>query len=204
MSRPTEAYEAVVMGASAGGIRALGLVLQALPKDFGLPVLIVQHMHPQSDSYLANILAHRCQLTIKQADEKEPILPNIAYLAPPGYHMLVEDDRTISLSLEGPVKFARPSVDVLFLSAVDVYRERLVGMILTGANSDGEDGVKAIKQAGGAVLVEDPKTAEAPAMPLAALRAATVDKVARVEDLGPYLLQLVNQSRRHSLASHGH
>lgn len=189
-------FEAVVIGASAGGIRALGLVLEALPADFGLPILVVQHIHPNSDSYLVTILGNRCQLQVKQGDEKEPIVANTVYLAPPGYHMLVEDDRTISLSLDAPVKFARPSVDVLFDSAVDVYRERLIGIVLTGANNDGAEGCARIKQADGYVIAEDPASAETPMMPRSAIEATTVDKVLPVTDIGPFLLQVVNQSRR--------
>lgn len=188
-------FEAIVIGSSAGGIKALSSVLSALPSDFALPILIVQHVHPHSDSYLVNILGTKCALTVKQADEKEVITNGVVYLAPPNYHLLIEEDRSLSLSIEPPVSFARPSVDVLFETASYTYQNRLIGIILTGANHDGNEGVKKIKQAGGYVIVQDPATAEADAMPKAAIATACVDKVLPLEQIGPYLLQLVvNQS----------
>ncbi len=192
-------FEAVVIGSSAGGIKALTYVLSALPHEFPLPIIIVQHLHPNSDSYLTKILGAKCGLLVKQADEKETIERGIVYLAPPNYHLLIEEDHTFSLSLEGPVNFARPSVDVLFESALFAYRGKLIGIILTGANHDGAQGVKQIKSAGGYIIVQDPATAEAEAMPRAAIVAASVDKILPLDQIGPYLLQLVNrsQSRRH-------
>lgn len=187
-------FEAVVIGSSAGGIKALSTVLSALPSEFPLPIIIVQHLHPNSDSYLARILAAKSGLTVKQADEKEPIQPGVVYLAPPNYHLLIEEDRTFSLSVEGPVNFARPAVDVLFESAIYAYRGKLIGIILTGANHDGSQGVKKIKRAGGYVIVQDPDKAEAEAMPRAAIAATHVDKVLPLDQIGPYLLQLVNRS----------
>ncbi len=190
-------FEAVVIGSSAGGIKALSTVLTALPSEFPLPIIIVQHLHPHSDSYLARILDSKCELKVKQADEKETIANGVVYLAPPNYHLLVEEDRSFSLSIEGPVNFARPSVDVLFETAVYAYRDKLIGIILTGANNDGNFGVKQIKQIGGYVIVQEPASAEADAMPKAAIAAAKVDKILPLEQIGPYLLQLVNRSAKH-------
>lgn len=189
-------FEAVVIGSSAGGIKALSMVLSALPREFPLPIIVVQHVHPHSDSYLAKILDARCELKVKQADEKESILGGVVYLAPPNYHLLVEEDKTLSLSIEAPVNFARPSVDVLFQTAVYAYREKLIGLILTGANHDGSQGVKDIKQMGGYVMVQDPVTAEAEAMPRAAIAATHVDIILPLDQIGPYLLQLVNRSKK--------
>jgi two-component system chemotaxis response regulator CheB len=189
-------FEAVVIGSSAGGIKALSSVLSALPSEFPLPIIIVQHLHPHSDSYLARILGNKCKLRVKQADEKETIADGVVYISPPNYHLLVEEDRSFSLSIEGPVNFARPSVDVLFESAIYAYRDRIIGIILTGANNDGHQGVKKIKQMGGYIIVQEPKTAEADAMPRAAIAATKVDKVLPIEQIGPYLLQLVNRSTR--------
>ncbi len=191
-------FEAVVIGSSAGGIKALSAVLAALPSEFPLPIIIVQHLHPNSDSYLARILEAKCGLKVKQADEKETVADGVVYLAPPNYHLLIEEDRSFSLSIEGPVNFARPSVEVLFETAVYAYRDKLIGIILTGANSDGSLGVKKIKQIGGYVIVQDPTTAEADAMPRAAIAATNVDKILPLEQIGPYLLQLVNRSKRHN------
>lgn len=188
-------FEAVVVGASAGGINALIQVLGALPATFPLPVMVVQHVQPNADSYLAHILNTRSALHVKEADEKEPIMPGCAYTAPPGYHLLVEEDHTFSLSLEGPVNFARPAVDVLFDSAVAVYRGKLIGIILTGANSDGALGLKAVKDAGGYAVAQSPEEAEVSTMPAAAIAATQVDAVLPLRDIGPHVLQVVNRDR---------
>jgi len=189
-------FEAVVIGSSAGGIKAVSMVLAALPREFPLPIIIVQHLHPHSDSYLAHILGNKCELNVKQADEKETIDKGVVYLAPPNYHLLIEEDRSLSLSIDKPVTYARPSVDVLFETAVYAYQDKLIGIILTGANNDGSQGVKKIKQIGGYVIVQDPATAEADAMPKAAIAATKVDSILPIEQIGPYLLQLVNRSIR--------
>jgi len=193
-------FEAVVVGSSAGGIRALGSLLAPLPNDFPLPIIVVQHLHPESESYLPKILATHCALPVKQAEEREIIQAGRVYIAPPNYHLLIEEDHSFSLSLEPPVRYARPSVDVMFETAVYAYRDKLIGIILTGANDDGSYGVKKLKQMGGYVIVQDPKTAEAEAMPNAAIAAAKVDKVLPIEQVGVYLLQLVNRSLRGSMS----
>ncbi|MCK5719719.1 MAG: chemotaxis protein CheB [Thiomargarita sp.] len=189
-------YEAVVIGSSAGGIKALTSVLSALPAEFPLPIIIVQHLHPHSDSYLAHILGSKCELQVKQADEKETIQKGVVYIAPPNYHLLIEDDYTFSLTIDAPVNFARPAVDVLFETAIYAYQNKIIGIILTGANSDGGKGAEYIKDAGGYMIVQDPKTAEAEAMPRAAIAATEVDKILPIEQVGPYLLQIVNRSIR--------
>ncbi len=186
-------FEAVVIGSSAGGIQALSTVLSALPSEFPLPIIIVQHLHPESGAYLAKIFASKCPLKIKQADEKEKIKKGVVYLAPPNYHLLIESDKTLSLSVDPHVHYARPSVDVLFETAIYAYRDKLISIILTGANGDGSIGVKKIKHKGGYVIVQDPATAEAEAMPNAAIAATNVDKVLPLKQIGPYLLQLVNR-----------
>lgn len=189
-------FEAVIIGSSAGGIRALGRLLAPLPSDFPLPIIVVQHLHPNSESYLPKILSTHCTLPVKQAEEREIIQQGVVYIAPPNYHLLIEEDHSFSLSLEPPVRYARPSVDVMFETAVYAYRDKLIGIILTGANDDGREGVKQIKRAGGYVIVQDPKTAEAEAMPRAAIAAASVDKILDIEEIGVYLLQLVNRALR--------
>lgn len=192
-------FQAIVVGSSAGGIRALGRLLAPLPSDFPLPIIIVQHLHPNSESYLPKILSTHCALPVKQAEERETIQNSQVYIAPPNYHLLIEEDYSFSLSLEPPVRYARPSIDVMFETAVYAYHDKLIGIILTGANDDGCEGVKQIKQAGGYIIVQDPKTAEAEAMPKAAIAAATVDKILPIEEVGLYLLQLVNRSLRKSV-----
>ncbi len=186
-------YKAIVIGSSAGGINALTKVLSVLPADFPLPIVIVQHLHPESGHHLPYILGAKSALKIKQADEKEKIEKGWVYLAPPNYHLLVEEDFTFSLSLESPVNYSRPSIDVLFESAIYAYRQHLIGIILTGANHDGSFGLKKIKETGGFTIVQDPKTAEADAMPKAAIEATIIDKILPLQDIGLYLLQLVNR-----------
>ncbi|MDM8546056.1 chemotaxis protein CheB [Candidatus Venteria ishoeyi] len=198
MSQRENQFQAVVIGASAGGIHALQQVLMPLPADFPLPIIVVQHLHPDAGAYLPQLLDNKCQLKVKQADEKEFVQAGWVYLAPPAYHLLIEEDHSLSLSLEAPVSYSRPSVDVLFESAIFAYGKRLIGIILTGANSDGALGIKKIKQAGGYVIVQAPETAEADAMPKAAIAAVAgnqaVDKILALDQIGQYLLQWVNRN----------
>lgn len=171
-------------------MKALTVILSSLPADLPLPVIIVQHEHPNTDDFLARHLASKTGLRVKQADEKEIITPGTVYLAPPNYHLLVEDDRTLSLSIDHPVQFARPSIDVLFETASDAYGSGLVGVILTGAGSDGSLGLKLIRERGGLGIVQDPDSSESALMPRAALAVAGADYVLALEDIGPFLTQL--------------
>ena len=185
-------YDAIVIGSSAGGMHALRTILSRLPSNFPLSVIIVQHEYPTSDDFLAHYLDERCSLKAKQADEKEEILPGVVYIAPPNYHLMVEEDRTFSLSISEPVNYARPSIDVLFETAADVYKARLVGVILTGGNADGSAGLRRIKDSGGLSIVQDPETAEAYAMPKAAIAATQVDHILSLEEIGPFLSMLAD------------
>lgn len=159
---------AVVIGASAGAIQALSHILPDLPENYLVPILIVVHI-PADGSDLPQLFRAKCRLAVKEAEDKEPIRPGMIYFAPPDYHLLVEADRTISLSFDEPVLYSRPSIDVLFESAADAYGADLTGVILTGANEDGAEGLAAVAQAGGVALVEDPAGAFATAMPRGAL-----------------------------------
>ena len=132
-------YKAIVIGASAGGLNALQEILAPLPADFHLPILIVQHRFPTADDLLTFALNESCRLMVKEADEKDYIEPGYVYVAPPNYHLLVERNRTLSLSADAKVCYSRPSIDVLFESAADVFLSQLIGIILTGANHDGLD-----------------------------------------------------------------
>ena len=181
-------FEAVVIGVSAGGMGALPMILSALPAHFALPVVVVQHMHPNSDDYLARALDDRCKASVKQADEKETIAPGVVYIAPPNYHLLIEEDKTLSLSVAERVNYARPSIDVLFEAAADVYGAKLIGIILTGANHDGSLGLKRVKESGGLAIVEDPVTAEVNSMPRKAIAATEVDHILPLEEIGPFLV----------------
>ncbi len=162
---------AVVVGASAGALDALSIVLPALPAGYPLAVLVVVHLPGDRASYLADILGAKCRLPVAEATDKEPIRAGAVYLAPPDYHLLVEADFRLSLSGEEPVLYSRPSVDVLFESAADAYGPGLVGVVLTGASADGARGLAAVAAAGGLALVQRPDTAQAAAMPSAALAA---------------------------------
>ncbi len=183
-------YEAIVIGVSAGGMDALCSILPLLPEDFPFAVIIVQHMHPDSTGYLATMLNDRCAVEVHEAEEKEEIEPGNVYIAPANYHLLVENDRTLSLSIGAPVNYARPSIDVLFDSAADTYREKLIGMVLTGANDDGSLGLKKIKELGGLAIVQDPLTAEIDSMPKAAIKRVDVDYIISLKEIGPFLANI--------------
>lgn len=174
---PGLSVEAVAIGCSAGGLDALRIVLGVLPTDFSAAVIIVAHTAPDGKHLLPAVLSNICQLPISEARERELVLPGHVYVAPPNYHLLIEPDRSFALSVDERVCFVRPSINVLFQSAADVYGKHLLGVILTGANSDGALGLQAIKAAGGFTLVQDPSTAYADTMPKAAIAMGNVDEV---------------------------
>ncbi|RYZ08700.1 MAG: chemotaxis protein CheB [Myxococcales bacterium] len=161
---------AIAVGASAGGVEALGAVLPALRREARVAVFVVVHLPRERPSRLAEIFATKCSLTVVEADDKEPIAPGTIYFAPPDYHLLIDTGPQVSLSSDELVHYSRPSIDVLFESAADIYRDRLLGIVLTGANDDGASGLAAIARGGGATWVQAPHTASASAMPLAALK----------------------------------
>jgi two-component system, chemotaxis family, protein-glutamate methylesterase/glutaminase len=183
-------YEAVTMGVSSGGMSALKVILPALPADFPLPLIIVQHIGAQSEGFWIDLLNNMCKLEVKEADEKESIQKGKVYIAPPNYHLLVEPDRTFALSTDKRVNFARPSIDVLFESAAIVYREKLIGVVLTGSNNDGARGLAKIKELGGLAIVQDPETAESSSMPLAALQATQTIHSYPLEKITTLLIEI--------------
>jgi len=183
-------YEAVVIGVSAGGIEALKVILPGLPKFFPLPIVIVQHRDGRSDSFLAEYLNRTSGVAVTEAEDKEPLFAGRAYLAPSGYHLLIESDRSFSLSVDARVHHSCPSIDVLFESAADVFGESLIGVVLTGANADGAQGLRAIKACGGLAIVQDPETAQATAMPRAALESTQVDYIVGLRQIAPLLIQM--------------
>ena len=150
-------FKAVVIGVSAGGLKALPVILGGLPAYFPLPVVIVQHRMASSDNYIIRYLGDRCSLTVKEAEEKEKMSAGNVYLAPAGYHLLIEKNTTFSLSLDDLVSFSRPSIDVLFESAAAAFGPKLIGVILTGANTDGKAGIHCIKSCGGMTIAQDPE-----------------------------------------------
>lgn len=174
---PSAGYDAIVVGGSSGGIDALLYMLPALPATLRAAVLVVMHLPRDRPSLLAEIFRHRCGLPLKEAHDKDAIAPGTVYFAPPDYHLLVDAGPRLALSVDAPVHFSRPSIDVLFESAADQYGERLLGILLSGANEDGARGLQAIAAAGGLVVVQDPASASMPAMPQAALARVAVPHV---------------------------
>ena len=185
-----QSIKAVVIGASAGGVQALLQILPSLPASYRLPVLIVVHVPPDRDNALVSLFQARCQIQVREAEDKEPILPGLVYFAPSDYHLLVEKDGTLSLSSDELVNHSRPSIDVLLESAADAFGSELVGVILTGANDDGARGLQAVVEAGGVAIVEDPAEAYASAMPAASLRASPSAKAMKVAAIASYVSSL--------------
>lgn len=182
--------QAVAIGASAGGVHALLAVLADLPRSFRLPLMVVLHLPEGRKSQLAEIFQYRLPFAVREAADKESIVPAKLYFAGPGYHLSVEMDRTFSLSGEEAVHHSRPSIDVLMESAADAYGPALAGVVLTGANSDGAAGLARIKQQGGLTVVQDPAEAEVPAMPEAAIRRLQPDFILKLAGIRDLLLEL--------------
>jgi two-component system, chemotaxis family, protein-glutamate methylesterase/glutaminase len=183
-------YQAVVIGVSSGGINALSVICKSLPVSFRLPIIVVQHMSARYENYLTVILQKQTKLKVKEVDEKEVVRKGIIYIAPPNYHLLLEGDKTFSLSVDEHVCFSRPSVDVLFETAASVYRDKLIGIILTGANKDGAEGLRSIKESGGLTIVQNPKTADVANMPTAAIERAHPDYILNIDEIGPLLSKI--------------
>ncbi len=179
----------VVVGSSWGGLAALVQLLRGLPAGLSSPVVIAQHRR-DAPSGLALLLARQTGWKVREAEDKEPMFPSVAYVAPPGYHLMIERPGHLALSTEGPVRFARPSIDVLFESAAAAYRADTVGVVLTGTNDDGAAGLATIVARGGWAVVQDPASAERPAMPLAALATGVAATILPIEDIGPFIGEL--------------
>ncbi len=183
-------YQIITIGGSAGAMAALSQLLPVFPAGYPLPIVIAQHLHPWQDDYHLEHFGDQCALPVKEARDKEAVEAGNIYFAPPNYHLLINDDKTFSLSIDDKVNYARPSIDVLFESVVDVYAPWIVGVILTGANNDGAEGLRLIKEKGGVTIVQDPQTAESAYMPKAALAVAKVDYVLSLTEIGQLLLEL--------------
>ena len=167
----------LVIGASAGGVSALQHVLRALPAGLSMPVLVVLHLPRDRPSRIAELLDPDCALVVREAEDKQPLQPGTVTFAPPDYHLLVEDATVIALSLDAPVLFSRPAIDPLFESAAAVFGARVLAILLTGASSDGSEGVAAVRDAGGQAWLQCPDDAEASLMPASALQRAGADAV---------------------------
>jgi len=185
VTAPAPGYRLVVIGVSAGGLAALRTIMSGLPADFDIPIAVVQHRSRDSE-LLCELLQECAPLVVGEANDKEPILPGHVYVGPPDYHLLVEPGYFV-LSTDEPVRFSRPSVDVMFLSAADAYSPDVVGVVLTGANADGARGLRAIVDRGGYALVQDPATAEVAVMPQQALKAVPTACVLPLERIAPHL-----------------
>jgi two-component system chemotaxis response regulator CheB len=185
--------EAVVIGASAGGIDALLALLPGLPAGFTLPVICILHMPADRESRLAELFAARVALPVREALDKEEIRPATIYFAVPGYHLSIEQDHSFSLSCEAPVHFARPAIDVLMESAADAYGPALAGVLLTGANQDGAEGMARIRACGGLAIVQDPAEAQSPTMPAGAIRRSMPHLVLPLARIGALLPMLENE-----------
>jgi two-component system chemotaxis response regulator CheB len=189
--------EAVVIGASAGGVEALGALLSSLPAGYGLPVFCILHLPGDRESLLAELFAGRLPLPVKEAADKEAIEPGTVYFAGSGYHLSVEQDFTFSLSCEPPVHFARPAIDLLMESSADAYGPGLVGILLTGANHDGAEGMAYIHASGGLTVVQDPVDAQVATMPKSAIARFSPHLILPLARIGALLPMLETDTHEH-------
>lgn len=184
----------VVIGTSWGGLAALSELVGGLPGDFPVPICIVQHRSKDSDALLVNLLQDLTKLCVRDAEDKESLCAGHIYIAPPDYHMLVEREY-ISLTVDSPVRFSRPSIDVLFRSASDTFGAGTIGVVLTGANDDGATGLSRIVARGGTAVVQDPETAESPVMPQSAIRAVPGARVLPLTQISAELVKLASSGQ---------
>jgi two-component system, chemotaxis family, protein-glutamate methylesterase/glutaminase len=182
--------DAIVVGASAGGIEALMTLLPPLPATFGVPIFIVLHLPRGRPSLLTEIFLGKCALRVCEAQDKEPVRSGTVYFAPPDYHLLIDEGPQLALSTDEPVHHSRPSIDVLFESAADIYRSRLLGIILSGANEDGAAGLAAVAAAGGTTIVQEPGSAAVKQMVVAALSLSPASHVLDLKGMSACLQTL--------------
>ena len=182
-------YELIVIGTSWGGLQAVSRLLDGLHDDVHQPIIVAQHRSVESGGGLSRLLARHTRRLVSDPDDKTPLERDRVYIAPPDYHVLVEDGH-LALSTDAPVQYARPSVDVLFESVADEYGPRAVGIVLTGANSDGAAGLARIKERGGVAIVQEPTTSLRRTMPDAAIAATTADAVLPLEEIPAFLYGL--------------
>jgi two-component system, chemotaxis family, protein-glutamate methylesterase/glutaminase len=187
-------YDVVAIGASAGGLAAVCTLLRLLPETFEIPIVVVQHRAKESVA-LAEVLQDCTRLRVQEAEDKVPLEPRSVYIAPPDYHLLIDDGR-LALSTEDLVLFSRPSIDVFFDSAADAYGAGVIGIVLTGANSDGSKGLKKIAARGGQTIVQNPETAEIQVMPAAATQAVRNARILDLEAIAEHLVKLEHIHRQ--------
>jgi len=185
--------DAVVVGASAGAIEALNVLLPALPKAIRASVIVLVHIPPNQPSLLVQLFGPRSAPRVSEVIDKEPVGTGTIWFAPPNYHVLIERERSFALSLDEPVHFSRPSIDVLFESAADAYGENLLALVLTGASRDGCSGAVHVQNRGGLLFVQTPETAEAPLLPRLTIAEAKPDLVANLDQIAKTLVQLIGE-----------
>lgn len=186
----TTAIRAIVMGASSGAVEAIGTILQRLPSPFRIPIVIVIHLPPDRESALVDVFRLKSAIHIGEVEDKQVLEADWAYMAPPDYHVLVESDGRLSLSSDEPVHYSRPSIDVLFETAADSFGPALVGIVLTGANADGANGLRCVGESGGTTIVQSPLEASASMMPESALAMWPDAMVMTLEEIADYLIKL--------------
>ena len=189
------APELIAIGTSLGGLNALVELFRRLPPTLSAPIVLVQHRGTGSDPTLVDMLSRATRLGIVEAEDKMEMTPGTVYIAPADYHLLVDEARTLSLSTEAPVRSARPSIDVLFETAADACRDRVLAILLTGASADGAAGLARIKRLGGCAIVQDPATAECATMPAAGIAATAVDYVLPLDQIAERIVSLVEGTR---------
>jgi len=183
-------YDAIVVGVSSGGLNAMKIMFSLLPADFSIPIIIVQHIGARSENIWIQLFNDKSKLEIKEADEKEKIEKGKIYIAPPNYHLLIEQDKTFSLTVDERVNYSRPSIDVLFETAAEAYQDKLIGVVLTGSNNDGSKGIKRIKECGGLTIVQQPDTAESSYMPESAIATMQPDYILPLEKIIKLLIEI--------------
>jgi two-component system chemotaxis response regulator CheB len=189
--------EAIVIGGSAGALDALLAIVPALPEQLSCPIVIALHLPPAQPNLVPEILSRICSRAVHEAEDKAPLCDHAIYVAAPNYHLLIERNRSLSLSIDEPVHHSRPAIDVLFESAADAYGPAVAGLVLSGANQDGAEGLCQIRQAGGVAIVQAPATASSPMMPETAMRRVGPSAhVVRLVDLGAFLARLVGAKTR--------
>ena len=185
------AFDIIAVASSAGGLKALEVLLSTMPKDLEIPIVIVQHLDPRHQSLMAKIVSRHTPLKVKEAEDGEKLQGGTVYIAPPNNHLLVNTDFTLSLSHSELVHFLRPSADLLFESVAASYKDRAIAVVLTGTGSDGAMGITAIKKLGGTVIAQDEETSDFFGMPGGAIRTGNVDFILPLDEIGPALVSLV-------------
>jgi two-component system, chemotaxis family, protein-glutamate methylesterase/glutaminase len=196
MNCPKSAYDIVALAASAGGLNAISQILENLPVNFPAAIALVQHLAPQHRSLMADILSRKTALRVKQAEQGDPIAAGTVYIAPPNRHLLVNPDKTLSLTQTELVHFLRPSADLLFESVAASYKDRAIAIVLSGTGNDGAMGVQAIHTMGGTVIAQDEETSEFFGMPSAAIQTGVVDFVLPLPQIADALMSIVCQDSR--------